>query len=81
MQVCEGDQLTVFLEDFMVPPWESLDLLERGDLLRVTLSSMHPPDIQTRRLLLLRYLCIWSLSFCPPSQNFVDLVICRDINY
>ena len=38
-KVGEEDNLTVFLEEqFLVPPWEPLNILKEGDLLRVTLS-------------------------------------------
>jgi len=54
-QVGEEDNLTVFLEEqFLVPPWEPLNILKEGDLLRVTLSrggNLHePPNAKKRRM-------------------------------
>jgi len=55
-QVGEEDNLTVFLEEqFLVPPWEPLNILKEGDLLRVTLSrgggNLHePPNAKRRRM-------------------------------
>jgi len=55
-QVGEEDNLTVFLEEqFLVPPWEPLNILKEGDLLRVTLSrgggNLHePPNAKRRRV-------------------------------
>jgi len=55
-QVGEEDNLTVFLEEqFLVPPWEPLNILKEGDLLRVTLSRGgsnldEPPNAKRRRM-------------------------------
>jgi hypothetical protein len=52
-QVEEADTLTLFLEEqYMVPPWEPLDILEKGDQLRVTLSrpAARPPPAKRPRL-------------------------------
>jgi len=55
-QVGEEDNLTVFLEEqFLVPPWEPLNILKEDDLLRVTLSrgggNLHePPNAKKRRM-------------------------------
>ena len=49
-QLGENDLVTLILDNFSLPPWETVDLLQSGDLIKVTRSQPRPSGTQAQRV-------------------------------